>query len=193
MTLVFATHNEHKAKEIAQLLPAGYDLQTLKDHGFNEEIEENSSTIEGNASIKSQYLWDRLGKPCFADDTGLMIDALGGEPGVFSARYAGPEKSAEDNMELVLRKMKGETNRKAFFKTVISYFDARGIEHRFEGVINGTILEDRSGTEGFGYDPIFLPDGYAQTFAEMRMQTKNEISHRALAFKKFIKFLEGEG
>lgn len=188
MNLTFATQNENKAKEIQAMLPSTIKVKTLKDIGCFEDIPETATTLEGNASQKAQYVVKNYGMACFADDTGLEIEALNGEPGVLSARYAGEDKSADKNMDLVLEKMKGVNNRKARFRTVISLI-IDGEEHFFEGIVNGTIMREKSGTEGFGYDPIFQPDSYDKTFSEMTMEEKNAISHRGRAVKKLVDYL----
>ncbi|HBF87520.1 MAG TPA: non-canonical purine NTP pyrophosphatase [Bacteroidales bacterium] len=187
--LLFATNNKHKIEEIQKLIGNKYDILFLKDVNITEDIPENQPTIEGNASEKSHFIYLKTKFNCFADDTGLEIEALNGEPGVFSARYAGNHKDSNANMRKVLEKMEGVSNRKARFKTVISLI-IDGNEHLFEGVINGNIIESPRGKDGFGYDPIFQPIGYHETFAEMSMELKNEISHRGLATKKLIEFLK---
>ncbi len=188
MKIVFATNNQHKLAEIRQALSDKHEILSLSDLDFSEDIPETQNTIEGNASQKSFFIYDRFKVNCFSDDTGLEIEALGGEPGVYSARYAGEQASFEDNMNKVLKNMQGENNRKARFKTVISLI-IDGKEHQFEGICSGEILTERQGKDGFGYDPIFRPDGYEQTFAEMSTQLKNKISHRGLAVQKLIDFL----
>ncbi len=186
--LVFATNNEHKLREIKELLNEEFELLSLDDIGCSEEIPETGPTLEINAAQKSSYIWDRFGMNCFADDTGLEISALNNEPGVYSARYAGEDKSAAANMEKVLEKMAGETNRSAQFRCVISLvIDGREIQ--FEGVVTGTILSQKHGKDGFGYDPIFMPDGYSQSFAEMTPADKNNISHRGRAVEKLVAYL----
>lgn len=192
MKLVFATNNQHKLKELQQILGDEFQLLSLNDIGCNEEIPENQETLEGNASEKSFFIFNKYGYNCFADDTGLEIDALNGEPGVYSARYAGEAKNANANMEKVLSKMKEIKNRKARFRTVISLV-IDGSEKQFEGVVDGTILDEKRGEEGFGYDPVFKPDGYAQTFAEMDLSLKNQISHRGRAVQKLINYLKSPG
>lgn len=189
--IIFATGNRNKLREVQQMTGDGYTLLTPADYGITEDIPETSPTIEGNALQKARYIYERTGADCFADDTGLEIEALGGEPGVYSARYAGESKSSEDNINLVLKKMNGTENRKARFITVIALIYG-GKEYLFEGVINGTITTERHGTEGFGYDPVFLPDGYDRTFAEMTLEEKNPISHRGRAIAKLIAFLKNE-
>ena len=188
MKLIFATQNSHKAEEIQKMLPENIRVLTLKDIGCHEDIPETATTLEGNAALKSAYVVENYSVNCFADDTGLEIKALNGEPGVLSARYAGEKKDSEANMDLVLQKLSGESNRKARFRTVIS-LRLNGKEYLFEGRVNGTIMEKRSGVEGFGYDPIFQPDGYDITFAEMSMEEKNKISHRGRAVRKLVDFL----
>jgi len=188
MKLVFATNNKHKLEEIKQTLSNKFEILSLSDINFNEEIPETHETIQENASEKSFYIYNRYKINCFADDTGLEIDALNGEPGVYSARYAGENSSFEDNMNKVLEKLKGIENRKARFRTIISLI-IEGKEYQFEGKAEGEILTERVGAEGFGYDPIFRPIGYKETFAEMSIELKNKISHRGLAVKKLIEFL----
>ncbi len=188
MDLVFATNNQHKLQELQAILGDEFRLLSLKDIGCNEDIPEEQPTLEGNASQKSHYIFNKFGYNCFADDTGLEIDALNGEPGVYSARYAGEEKSAEANMEKVLRKMAKINRRKARFRTVISLI-INGEEDLFEGVVNGEILFSKKGGSGFGYDPIFQPDGFEKSFAEMGMDEKNKISHRGRAVQKLVNFL----
>lgn len=188
MKLLFASQNQHKTKEISKILPSTIELVSLKDLNFNEDIPENHDTIEENALEKARVIFDTFKLPCFADDTGLFIEALNGEPGVYSARWAQLDNSFENNIEKALFKLKDKSNRKAYFKTVVAYKDASE-EKLFEGVIRGRIIESEKGEGGFGYDPIFVPDGYEITFSEMPLEEKNKISHRALAMKKFISFL----
>lgn len=188
MKLVFATHNIHKLREIRNLLGENIQLLSLDDIGCREELPEHHLTLEDNASGKAWFIYTRYGMDVFADDTGLEIDALNGEPGVFSARYAGVSKNPENNIDEVLSKMQGVKNRNARFRTVISLIHG-GSEIIFEGTVAGTILESRQGTSGFGYDPVFLPDGFEKSFAEMSLGEKNIISHRAIAFKKLVKYL----
>jgi XTP/dITP diphosphohydrolase len=189
MKLVFATHNSNKAKEIQSLLPADFQILTLTAINCIEEIPETADTLEGNSLLKAQFVNDNFNLNCFADDTGLEIEALNGRPGVFSARYAGEEKSAEKNMDLVLSELKNEEKRKARFRTVISLI-LNDKTHLFEGVVNGTISIEKKGVDGFGYDPIFIPEGQTRTFAEMTLEEKNQQSHRARAFEKMIAYLE---
>lgn len=188
MKLVFATNNPKKIEEVSKKISA-FDILTLEDYKITEEIPETQPTIEGNASQKAQYIYKNYNLNCFADDTGLEVEALNGEPGVLSARYAGEEKSAEKNMALVLTKLKEITNRKAQFKTVISLV-IEGKETLFTGIVKGTIIEEKQGNQGFGYDPIFIPDGYNKTFAQMSLDEKNTISHRAIAIQKLIAHLK---
>lgn len=186
--LIFATNNRNKLREVSQMLSSDYELLTPIDFGITEDIPETSPTIEGNASQKSHYIFERKGVDCFADDTGLEVKALNGEPGVYSARYAGEQKSSEDNMDLILAKLEGCSDRAARFRTVISLI-LDGVEYQFEGVVDGVITTERHGTEGFGYDPIFVPNGYDKSFAEMDGEVKNSISHRGIAVAKLIDFL----
>ena len=187
--LVFATNNDHKLREIKELLSGEFDLLSLKDIGCMEDIPETGPTLETNASQKSFYIWDRYKINCFADDTGLEIEELGNEPGVYSARYAGEEKSSLANMTKVLEKMSGISNRKARFRCVISLI-TDGIEKQFEGIVEGEILLEAQGSAGFGYDPIFLPEGYSHSFAEMSSEEKNKISHRGKAVEKLVSYLK---
>lgn len=189
MELVFATNNPHKLQELQQTLGDRIQLLSLTDIGCTEEVPENQETLEGNASEKSFFIFDKYGIDCFSDDTGLEIEALGGEPGVYSARYAGKEKDDNANMKKVLEKMHEIKNRKARFRTVISLV-INGQETYFEGVVAGEILEARRGEAGFGYDPIFQPDGYDQSFAEMNSKQKNQISHRGRAVEKLAAYLK---
>ena len=189
MKIVFATNNPNKLAEIRQLMPEGIEILSLKDINCLEELPETSDTLEDNAAQKSFYVFDNYGHNCFADDTGLEIDALDGRPGVYSARYAGPECKAEDNIQKILEEMKGEINRDANFRTVISLV-MDGNEFQFEGEVEGQIIPEKWGEKGFGYDPIFLADGYEKSFAQMSMEEKSAISHRGIAVKKLIQFLE---
>lgn len=188
MKLVFATNNLHKLQEIKYLLNGSIELLSLKDIGCLEDIPENQPTIEGNAAEKSFYVFNNFGYNCFADDTGLEIEALDGEPGVYSARYAGEEKDPQKNIDLVLLKLAKIKNRKARFKTVISLV-IDGQETQFEGIVNGEILEERRGSTGFGYDPVFKPEESSLSFAEMSLDEKNKISHRGRATQKLIEYL----
>lgn len=186
--LIFATNNQHKLEEVIHLIKDNYKILSLKDINCFEEIPETSDTIKGNASQKSHYIFDKFVIDCFADDTGLEIESLDGRPGVYSARYAGEEHNFEKNMNKVLAGMNGITNRKARFKTVISLI-LNGKENFFEGIIKGIILTEKRGQEGFGYDPIFQPIGYNLAFAEMPLEEKNKISHRAIAIKNLVNYL----
>lgn len=186
--LIFATNNKNKLREVSEMLHESYELSTPVDFGITEDIPETCNTIEGNASQKSHYIYERVNINCFADDTGLEVDALNGEPGVYSARYAGEEKSSDSNMDLLLKNLEGTANRKARFRTVISLI-LSDEEHLFEGVVDGRITKEKSGCKGFGYDPIFIPDGYDITFAKMDSVTKNKISHRGRAVQQLINFL----
>jgi len=188
MKLIFATNNLHKIKEVAPLLPLSVELIGLKELGFIDDIPETATTIEGNASLKSNFIFKKFNQNCFSDDTGLEIDALGGEPGVFSARYAGEGCNFSDNIKKVLEKMQNVKHRIAIFRTVISLI-LNGKEYFFEGKIEGEIIPEAKGSDGFGYDPIFLPNGYNITFAQMPLIEKNKISHRALAINKLVDFL----
>ncbi|WP_080902727.1 non-canonical purine NTP diphosphatase [Parabacteroides sp. Marseille-P3160] len=187
-TIVFATNNAHKLEEAKALLGQHVQLASLKDIHCLEEIPETAETLVGNALQKAYYVKRHYGKDCFADDTGLEVEALDYAPGVYSARYAGPAHDSEANMQKLLRELEGESNRKARFHTIIALL-LEGREYLFEGIINGHITEKRWGTAGFGYDPIFVPEGYDQTFAEMGNESKNKISHRALAIRKMGEFL----
>ena len=186
--LVLATNNKHKLNEISQILGSQFKITSLKDIGFFDDIPETADTLEGNAALKSGLIYEKFGMNCFADDTGLEVEALNGRPGVYSARYAGKESDADKNIDKLLLELKGCDNRKAQFRTVISLI-LNGKEFLFEGVVKGQITTQKSGTEGFGYDPVFIPEGYHQSFAEMTMVQKNTISHRALATQKLAKFL----
>lgn len=187
---IFATNNLHKLEEVQQMLNNQFTLVSLKDMGCVEDIPENEPTIEGNALFKARYIYQKYGKDCFADDSGLEVEVLNNAPGVRSARYAGERKDSQENMNLLLENLKGKKNRKARFRTVIACV-IDGQEFVFEGIINGEIKEQGFGKNGFGYDPIFCPEGYAQTFAELPSEVKNQISHRALAVQKFLLFLKG--
>ncbi len=189
MKLVFATHNRNKYEEVKVLMPKGISLFSLDMINCHDEIPETGSTLEENAKIKADFVTKKYGINCFADDTGLLIDALHGEPGVYSARYAGPEKNVQANIDKVLLGLKAKTDRTARFETVI-YLNLDGEEHSFRGIVNGEITTDVKGSNGFGYDPIFKPDGYKETFAELPLKTKNQISHRGLAIQQLIRFLE---
>lgn len=188
MRLLFATNNKHKLEEVRRVIGDSFEIGSLEEINCREDIPETQDTIEGNASQKAFYVYDTYGMNCFADDTGLEIEALNGAPGVYSARYAGEACSFEDNMNKVLNEMAGRTNRKAVFKTVISLIIS-GTEHQFKGIIPGVITTEPRGKGGFGYDPVFLPNGYDKTFAEMDPDEKNKISHRGIASRKLAEFL----
>ena len=188
--IIFATNNAHKLSEVQAVLGDGFRLVTPRDCGITEDIPETAATLDGNASQKSHYLYERVGKNCFADDTGLEVEALGGEPGVRSARYATDGHDFEANNRLLLKNLEGVANRKARFRTVISLI-LDGEEHLFEGIVEGRIAESAAGCGGFGYDPLFIPDGYECTFAEMSADEKNAISHRGRAVQKLVEFLKG--
>ena len=188
MKLIFATHNSNKAIEIQKLLPEDFQVLTLDDIDFHEEIPENEPTIEGNSAFKAQFIYNKFEMNCFADDTGLEIEALNGRPGVHSARYAGENKNSDANIERVLEELNGIENRNARFKTVITLI-IDGEQYIFEGIVNGRIIDEKRGTNGFGYDPIFIPENETRTFAEMELTEKNKFSHRAKALEKMIIFL----
>ncbi len=190
MKLIFATQNENKVREIESELDGNFELLSLKSFGFTDDIPENSDTLEGNALEKARFVYGRFHHNTLSDDTGLEVESLNGEPGIYSARYAGNSKDPEANMEKLLHKLKGKENRKARFRTIIALI-INGDEHLFEGIVEGEITLHRSGAKGFGYDPVFRPDGYKTTFAEMSMDEKNKISHRARALRKLILFLNG--
>lgn len=190
MKLVFATNNAHKLEEIREMAGGQYEIVSLKEIGCQEEIPEEQDTLEGNALQKARFVKERYGADCFADDTGLEIAALGGEPGVRSARYVGEGHDSEANMRKVLAKMEGVDDRRARFRTVIALI-LDGEEHLFEGEVRGEILREKHGAEGFGYDPIFRPEGFAESFAEMSLDAKNAISHRGRATRALIRFLNG--
>jgi len=189
MKIVFATNNRHKLSEIRALMPEGIEILSLSDIGCFEEIEETEITLEGNARLKADHITKNYGYACFSDDTGLEVEALNGEPGVYSARYAGAKASFEDNMDKLLKNMLDKENRTARFRTVIA-LNINNCSYLFEGICEGNIGNDKQGTEGFGYDPIFQPLGYNKTFAEMDMEEKGKISHRGLATQKLIGFLK---
>ncbi len=191
MELVFATNNPHKLHEIRGLLNSRFRILSLQDIGCFEEIPEEGVTLEENASQKARFLYGKYGCDCFADDTGLEVEALGGEPGVFSARYAGPGKNAADNTAKLLKMLAEINHRKARFRTVISLI-INGMEQQFEGIVDGEILTEKRGTGGFGYDPVFRPHGSERTFAEMDLEAKNLISHRGRAFEKMVEYLRSQ-
>jgi len=190
INLVFASNNLHKVDEVKHKLNGLFAIQTLQEIGCYEDIPETADTLEGNALQKARYLYEKYGcNNCFADDTGLEVEALDNAPGVYSARYAGEAKNAGENMKKLLHELSGKTNRKAKFRTVIALIlDSK--EYLFEGSVDGQILEERQGSEGFGYDPVFLPDGYEKSFAQLSMTEKNAISHRGRAVDKLLTFLK---
>ena len=188
MKLVFATHNENKFTEVKVLLPEYIELISLTDLGCHEDIPETAQTLEGNAKIKADYVTKSYGLPCFADDTGLLVDVLNGAPGVYSARYAGAQKNASDNMSKLLSELKGVENRFARFQTSIA-LNINKESIFFEGVVEGIITAGRHGQQGFGYDPIFQPKGYQKTFGELPLKIKNQISHRGRAIQKLVDYL----
>lgn len=190
--LVFATGNIHKLQEVQGLFKEGFALSCLKDVNITEEIPETADNLVDNALQKARYVYEKCGIPCFADDTGLEVDALDGAPGVYSARYAGEQKDSKLNMLLLLKNMNGKTNRNARFRTIIAYIDENAQEHIFEGEIKGKIIENMAGENGFGYDPIFVPEGYDKTFAELSSEIKNTISHRARAMEKFLSYINNK-
>jgi len=188
MKLVFATHNSHKFQEVEALIPKHITLLSLTDINCFDEIEENGVTLEANARLKANYVTKQYGLACFADDTGLLVDALDGEPGVYTARYAGAQKNADDNMEKLLFALKNKTNRNAHFKTVIA-LNIDDQNHLFSGIVQGKITANKMGQGGFGYDPIFKPLGYDQTFAELPLTIKNKIGHRGKAIAQLLNYL----
>jgi XTP/dITP diphosphohydrolase len=188
MQLIFATHNKNKLKEVKCLMPSAITLLSLDDINFKNEIEETSATIEGNALLKAQTIYKQTGRNCFADDSGLLVDALNGAPGVYSARYAGEQKNNEDNLQKLLFDLRNIETRGAHFKTVMALI-IDGKEYQFEGIVTGKIISEKIGINGFGYDPIFLPDGYTETFAQLSSEIKNTISHRARALQKMLAFI----
>lgn len=197
MKIVFATNNSHKLEEIRQILGKSIEVLSLADINCHEDIPETAPTIEGNAMMKARYVYDKYGTPCFADDTGLEVEALDGAPGVYSARYAGSEgHDSEANMRKLLHELEGKENRRAQFRTVIALIeqkDGKPVAHTFEGKIEGHISDEKRGTSGFGYDPIFVPEGYEQSFAELGNEIKNKISHRARAVARLAEYLLGTG
>jgi len=186
--LVFATNNKHKLEEVQAMIGSLFTLQSLENIGCTEDIPETEHTFEGNAALKSQYVLSHYQLDCFADDSGLEVEALNNEPGVYSARYSG-SRDMDQNIDLLLSKLENKLHRRARFRTVIS-LRLNGEHHFFEGLINGTITHNRSGEKGFGYDPIFIPDGFSKTFAEMSPQEKNKISHRSIAIQQLVSFLK---
>ncbi len=190
MLIVFATNNNHKLTEISKLMGNNFHLLSLADINLDEDIPEDEPTLEANALHKARYIFLKTGHNVFADDTGLEVDALGGRPGVHSARFAGEDKNSDANINKLLSLLQNHTNRKARFRTIIALI-YEGNEYLFEGVVNGVIITDKRGNGGFGYDPVFVPEGHTVTFAEMSLKEKNKISHRSIAIKKLRKFLSG--
>ncbi len=190
--LLFASANRHKLEEIRKIIPADFVLSGLTDYSIHEEIPEPFDSFEANAAAKASYVYKKTGIPCFADDSGLIVDALGGRPGVLSARYAGEHKSSEENVRKVLSELTGIKDRSARFVAVIAYHQSETDVFLFRGSVEGTITYTPSGTGGFGYDPVFVPSGFDQTFARLSPALKNQISHRAVAMKLFLKFLSGQ-
>ncbi len=188
MKLVFATHNLNKLQEVRALLPQNIAILGLTDIGCHDEIDETAATIEGNAQIKSDHVARIYEIDCFSDDTGLEVFALGGAPGVYSARYAGEQKNAQENMNKLLAELENQTDRSAQFKTVIA-LNLKGQQHLFTGIVRGTIIHEKRGNQGFGYDPVFVPEGYEQTFAQMSMSEKAALSHRGKAVQQLVDFL----
>ncbi len=191
MKIIFATNNAHKLSEVQAILGDSFELVTPRMCGVEEDIPETAATLEGNASQKSHYLYEKTGLDCFADDTGLEVEALGGEPGVHSARYATDGHDFAANNRLLLKNLEGKENRRARFRTVISLIEG-GEEHLFEGIVEGRIIDHESGEEGFGYDPLFVPDGFDRTFAEMTAEEKNAVSHRGRAVRKLVAYLHAK-
>ncbi len=187
--LLFGTNNAHKLREIQEMVGAIFAIKSLRDLGLDIDVEETEATLEGNALLKAQSFFERTGLPCFADDTGLEVEALGGAPGVYTARYAGDHCSPADNIQKMLREMKGQKHRRARFRTVIAFFDG-GQSRFFEGEVWGNITRTASGEGGFGYDPIFQPEGYDKTFASLSPEEKHAISHRGIAVRRFADFLK---
>lgn len=191
MKIVFATNNKNKIKEIQSMLPQSIEIISLESIGCHEDIPETADTIVGNAVLKANYVTQKYGYDCFADDTGLEVDALNGKPGVFSARYAGEQKSADDNMDKLLLNLANEPNRAAQFKTVIA-LNLKGEQHLFTGIARGIIISEKIGDQGFGYDPIFKAEGFQETFAQLSLETKNAVSHRGKVVRQLIAFLSSK-
>ena len=189
MKICFASHNQNKVKELRAIMPEGIELIGLDELGVTEDIAETGSTLHENSEIKARYVFDQYHTPVFADDSGLVVHALNGEPGVYSARYAGPERDDHRNMDLLLNNLLEKENRSAEFQTVITFIDEQGQSHPFLGIIKGEIIQEKRGENGFGYDPIFKPDGYDNTFAELSGEIKNKISHRAKAVEQLLAYL----
>lgn len=189
MKIIFATGNQNKVNEVRSILPESIEVVSLKEIGFTQEIEETGTTLIENALLKARTIFEKYKLPVLAEDTGLEVDALNGAPGVYSARYAGRDCNNENNMQLLLSKLKDKSNRNAQFKTIAAYIDVQGKEHLFEGIIKGEIALQKIGKDGFGYDPIFVPNAYTKSFAQMSKEEKSEISHRAIAIQKFVAFV----
>ncbi len=187
--LVFATNNRHKLDEVGEVLKGHLEILSLKEIDCFDDIPETADTLEGNALLKAEHIYNKYGYDCFADDTGLEVEALNGRPGVYSARYAGEDQNSERNIARLLEELKDKENRKARFRTVVALIEEGKVSY-FEGKIEGRIIDTPRGTTGFGYDPVFVPDGYSQTFAELGSGVKNKISHRALAIQALIKYLQ---
>lgn len=189
--VIFATNNSHKLSEVRLALGSDFRILGLEAIGCHEDLPETGNTLEANAHQKAAYVFEKFRTACFADDTGLEVEALNNEPGVFSARYAGPQRNNEENIDLLLTNLTGKENRRARFRTVICWKSETGT-HCFEGIVEGMICIERKGTMGFGYDAVFVPDGFTKTFAEMAMTEKNKLSHRSQAVKKLVQFLTGK-
>lgn len=190
MRLCFATNNQHKIEEVAFAIKNKIAIQSLDDIGCFEELPETRDTLEGNSLQKAEYVFRHFNIPCFADDTGLEVEALNNAPGVYSARYAGPQRNPNDNIDLLLQKLTGISNRNAQFRTIITLIGLDKI-YTFEGIVKGIISHERKGDGGFGYDPVFIPEGYDRSFGEMSLEEKNQLSHRAIAIQKLVSFLSG--
>ena len=189
MRLCFASNNKHKLEEIQNVVGRKFEILSLADIKCNQELPETRNTLEGNSLQKAEYVLQHYNTPCFADDTGLEVEALNGAPGVYSARYAGNHRNTDDNIALLLQNLKNDTNRKAQFRTVITLIGIEAQPVFFEGVIRGEIITEKRGSSGFGYDPVFVPEGHSKTFAEMTLEEKNQLSHRAIAVKKLAEYL----
>ena len=192
MRICFATHNKNKVLEIAQLAPDGVEIIGLDELGVTDDIKETGLTLEENSRIKATFIYSRFKIPVFGDDSGLEVDSLNGDPGVFSARYAGPARDDQQNIELLLHNLSGKPDRSARFKTVITYIDEAGSEKQFTGVVDGKIEDEQRGSGGFGYDPVFTPEDEQRTFAEMTAEEKNNLSHRARAFHQLLSYLQAK-
>jgi XTP/dITP diphosphohydrolase len=190
MQVCFATNNKHKLEEVKRMLSNKFKIVSLEEIGCLDELSETLDTLEGNSLQKADFVFNTYHIPCFADDTGLEVEALHGAPGVYSARYAGEQKNSNDNIDLLLKNLNSEKNRRARFRTVITLKGFGGQNYFFDGIVKGTITVERKGNSGFGYDPVFIPEGFTTTFAEMSMDEKNKLSHRARAVEKLVKFLQ---